>query len=165
MPSQQIILWKRALCSKYIRMYTHIYKQIFSKTQSLTLALQTRILDWRLSRFGKELFIYRRILYIYMRTRTHIHTHAYKHTRSVSFGSRFVWPLVVCRYDTPDTSEYTYGIPQQYTGVCVVSGSTIRSRCYCYFISYADRVYSVMLACIQCGASNGMTLYRVQCQH
>ena len=46
-------------------MYTHTFMYIFSEgklfsktgTLNLTLALQTRFVDWRLSRFGKELFI------------------------------------------------------------------------------------------------------------
>ena len=48
------MFWKRAL-HKYI----HIYKceKLFTKTQSLNLALvlQARFLEWRLTRFGKEL--------------------------------------------------------------------------------------------------------------
>ena len=41
-------------------MYIHIYENISSKAQSqtLTYANQTQFLDWRLLRFGKELFIY-----------------------------------------------------------------------------------------------------------
>ena len=38
----------------------HISEEIFSKAQSpnLALALQTQFLDWRLSGFEKELFVY-----------------------------------------------------------------------------------------------------------
>ena len=44
----------------YMHIYVHIYEVVFNspKTWSpnLTLALQHRFLDWRLTRFGKELF-------------------------------------------------------------------------------------------------------------
>ena len=39
-------------------MYQYIYEELFSKTWSpnLALELQSRFLDWRLSRFGKDFF-------------------------------------------------------------------------------------------------------------
>ena len=45
-----------------MRVYVHIYEELFSKTLSpnLALPLQHRLLDWRLTRFGKELFIFYR---------------------------------------------------------------------------------------------------------
>ena len=44
-----------------MRIYVHIYEELFSKTWSLNLVgpLQPRFLDWCLTRFGKELFKYR----------------------------------------------------------------------------------------------------------
>ena len=44
--------------SKWV--YVHIYEELFSKTYSpnLALPLQPRFGDWRLTRFGKELFKY-----------------------------------------------------------------------------------------------------------
>ena len=43
----------------YMRIYVHIYAYLFSKTWYLNLALasQDRFLDWRLTCFGKELFV------------------------------------------------------------------------------------------------------------
>ena len=40
-------------------MHIYIFEDLFSKIQSmnLALALQTQFLEWRLPRFGKELFI------------------------------------------------------------------------------------------------------------
>ena len=51
----------------YICIYIHIYEELLSKTQTPNLAfpLQTHfLLEWRLSCFGKEIFIYINI-YIY----------------------------------------------------------------------------------------------------
>ena len=58
----------------YIPRYVHIYEEPFSKTWSpnLALALQHWFLDWRLIRFGKELFIYIYI-YIFINLVTHIY--------------------------------------------------------------------------------------------
>ena len=63
------MFWKRAFHTHiYIYLYTltYIYEEVFSKTWSLnfSLTLQTRFLDWRLSHFGKELFMYIYIIYI-----------------------------------------------------------------------------------------------------
>ena len=61
MPSSEIMFCKRAL-HKYVHVYAyiHICKKLFAKTQSLNLALALQahfFLEWRLTRFGKELFI------------------------------------------------------------------------------------------------------------
>ena len=58
----------------YMCIYIHIYEEIFHKTRSLNLALTlvTHVLEWRLLRLGKELFIY---IYIYIYIYTHIYTH------------------------------------------------------------------------------------------
>ena len=63
MPSSEIMLWKIAL-HKYLYTDTHRFtytcEKPFTKTQSLNLglALQAHFLEWHLTRFGKELFIY-----------------------------------------------------------------------------------------------------------
>ena len=58
--------WVRRLCFGkelftyvYIYMCVHVSEELFSKTWSLNLALSLEhgFLDWRLTRFGKELFI------------------------------------------------------------------------------------------------------------
>ena len=68
MPSSEIMFWKRALF-KYVHIYVciHIYmvcEKLFAKLQSLNLALalQAHLLEWRLTRFGKQLFIYMYII-------------------------------------------------------------------------------------------------------
>ena len=57
----------------YMRICVHICEEFFSKTWSpiFALALQTRFLDLRLSRFGAELFIY---IYIYRYLYVNIYT-------------------------------------------------------------------------------------------
>ena len=66
MRSSGIMFWKRVLYkSVHIYAYIHVYEKLFSKTWSMNLAsaLQTHLLEWCLSRFGKEHFnIY--IIYI-----------------------------------------------------------------------------------------------------
>ena len=54
----EIMFRKRSL-HKYVHIYTYV-KSSLPKTQSLNLALalQAHFLGWRLTRFGKELFIY-----------------------------------------------------------------------------------------------------------
>ena len=44
--------------SRHIYIYIYIYEKLFTKTQSLNLALQlqSQFVEWRLARFGKELF-------------------------------------------------------------------------------------------------------------
>ena len=59
MSSSEIMFWKRAL-HNYVHIYIkNICEKVFSKTLSLnlTLALQAHFGEWRLMRFGKELFI------------------------------------------------------------------------------------------------------------
>ena len=58
---KHITFWKRAL-HKYVHICMHICtcETLFTKTQSLNsaLTLQAHFLEWRLTRFGKEVFIY-----------------------------------------------------------------------------------------------------------
>ena len=59
MPGSSLLVWKRT--SVYTSIDQHIYEELNSKTWSpkLALTLHTHfLLDWRLSRFGKEFFIY-----------------------------------------------------------------------------------------------------------
>ena len=59
MPRSEIMFWKIPL-HKYVHIYAYIWEKLFSKTQSLKLGLelQAHFLEWRLKRFGKELFNY-----------------------------------------------------------------------------------------------------------
>ena len=61
MASSEIMLCQRAL-HKCVHIYAAIYIReiFFTKTQSLKLALslQAHFVEWRLTRFGKELFKY-----------------------------------------------------------------------------------------------------------
>ena len=62
MPTSQIMF-----CKSAIQKYVHIYacEKLFNKTQSLklALALRTHFLEWRLTRFGKELVVCVRVDY------------------------------------------------------------------------------------------------------
>ena len=57
MASSEIVFYKYV---KEILIYTHIYEDLFSKTQSTNLGLTFEIhfWEWRLTCFGKELFKY-----------------------------------------------------------------------------------------------------------
>ena len=65
MANSEIVFWGRAL-HKYVNIYayTHIYiyiyEELFSKTQftNLRFTFKTHIVEWRLTRLGKELFMY-----------------------------------------------------------------------------------------------------------
>ena len=61
MTSFEIMFWKRAL-HKYIHIYAYIHtcEKLFTRVQplNLALALQAQFLEWRLTRFGEELFTY-----------------------------------------------------------------------------------------------------------
>ena len=65
LPSSEVMFKKRASHNMYT--YVFICEKIFSKTQSmnLPLALQAQFLKWRLSHFGRGLFIYRCLIYLH----------------------------------------------------------------------------------------------------
>ena len=60
--TSEIMFWKRTLHKYVVYIYAHICicEKLLTKTQSLysTLPLQAHFLGWRLTRFGKELFIW-----------------------------------------------------------------------------------------------------------
>ena len=64
MPSSEVMFWreKKPTLHKYVHIYTHtfMYEKLFTKTQSLNLALalQAHFLKWRLPHLGKEFFTY-----------------------------------------------------------------------------------------------------------
>ena len=55
MPSLEIMFCKRAL---HKNVHIHICEQLFTKAQFFNFALEANFLEWRLTRFAKELFIY-----------------------------------------------------------------------------------------------------------
>ena len=61
MPSSEVMFWKISL-HKYVPMHadTYMWENSLPKTQSLiwALPLQAHFQEWRLLRFGKELFKY-----------------------------------------------------------------------------------------------------------
>ena len=78
MASSWIVFWKRAF---HIYVHMHVYVFIFEalscKPWSLNLALvlQTPFFDWRLLRFGKELFICQNTLPIPLANPTNAYSH------------------------------------------------------------------------------------------
>ena len=60
MPMPNLELGKELFINMYICTRTYTCEKLFSKTQSLNLvlALQANFPEWRLARFGKELFIF-----------------------------------------------------------------------------------------------------------
>ena len=58
--SSEIMFWKIALYKYLPITHSFICKKLYSKTQimNFALAFQTHIWEWRLLRFGKELFMY-----------------------------------------------------------------------------------------------------------
>ena len=58
MPSLEIMFLEKALHKYYTYTHTYICEKLFMKTQSLNLplALQAHFLEWRLTRFEKEIF-------------------------------------------------------------------------------------------------------------
>ena len=75
--------------------YTHVYivEKLFTKTQSLNLALalQAHFLEWRLTRFGKELFIYT-IMVCYLKQHHHATQSYYPDTESTSLCPILIMP-------------------------------------------------------------------------
>ena len=69
--SLEIVFYRRTL---HICIHMHIFTYLWwAPPQNLAFILETHILEWRLSHFGKELFVYIKINLIYQTNKMSIH--------------------------------------------------------------------------------------------
>ena len=92
MPSSELMFWKRTL-HKYV--HTDAFMKGKTYSMKLVLTLQTHFSNWRLSRFGKELFIY-----------THIFTYIYIHIYIYRLHTYIHIYLCMCTFVHIPTSRY-----------------------------------------------------------